>query len=77
MRITLLGPVEVSQAERRIRLSGSKQLALLAILALNAGRLLPVDRLIDALWGTPNRATESTRCSTRCPGCERQWAGST
>ena len=40
MRIALLGPVEVSQAERRIRLSGSKQLALLAILALNAGRRL-------------------------------------
>ncbi len=38
MRIALLGPVELSQDGQRIRLNGSKQLALLALLALNAGR---------------------------------------
>ncbi len=51
MRIALLGPLEVSEGARRIRLTGSKQHALVALLALNAGRLLPVDRLVDALWG--------------------------
>jgi predicted ATPase/DNA-binding SARP family transcriptional activator len=51
VRIALLGPVEVSEADRPVRLSGTKQHALVALLALNAGRLLPVDRLVDALWG--------------------------
>jgi predicted ATPase/DNA-binding SARP family transcriptional activator len=51
VRIALLGPLEVSEADRRIRLTGTKQHALVALLALNAGRLLPVDRLVDALWG--------------------------
>ena len=35
MRIALLGPVELSHDGQRIRLNGSKQLALLALLALN------------------------------------------
>jgi DNA-binding SARP family transcriptional activator len=51
VRIALLGPLEVSRAGCRIRFAGSKQQALLAMLALNAGRWIPVDRLIDALWG--------------------------
>jgi predicted ATPase/DNA-binding SARP family transcriptional activator len=51
VRIALLGPVELSEGDRRIRLTGSKQHALVTLLALNAGRLLPVDRLVDALWG--------------------------
>ena len=51
MRIALLGPVELSHDGRRIRLNGSKQLALLALLALNAARLLSADHIVDALWG--------------------------
>ena len=51
MRIGLLGPLAVSDGERRIRLTGAKQHALLALLALNAGRVVPADRLIDGLWG--------------------------
>ena len=50
MRIALLGPVELSQDGQRIRLNGSKQLALLALLALNADRLLSADHIVDALW---------------------------
>jgi DNA-binding SARP family transcriptional activator len=57
VRIALLGPVEVSEADRPVRLSGTKQHALVALLALNAGRLLPVDRLVDASGATLNRAT--------------------
>ena len=51
MRIDLLGPLAVSAADRRVRVAGVKQHALLAMLALNAGRVVPADRLIDALWG--------------------------
>ena len=76
MRIALLGPVELSHDGRRIRLNGSKQLALLALLALNADRLLSADHIVDALWGTTNLATPSTPCSTRYPGFEQQSAGS-
>jgi DNA-binding SARP family transcriptional activator len=76
VRIALLGPVELSQDGRRIRLNGSKQLALLALLALNADRPISADHIVDALWGTTNQATRSTPCSTRSPGFEQRSAGS-
>ncbi|WP_433306143.1 BTAD domain-containing putative transcriptional regulator [Actinoplanes sp. CA-030573] len=50
MRICLLGPVEAHDGDRAVRLTGAKQHALLALMALNAGRIVPADRLIDALW---------------------------
>ncbi|MBM2623784.1 winged helix-turn-helix domain-containing protein [Actinoplanes sp. LDG1-06] len=51
MRIALLGSPAVTAGERRLRIAGEKQHALLALLALNAGRVVPADRLIDGLWG--------------------------
>ncbi|MFF5290706.1 BTAD domain-containing putative transcriptional regulator [Paractinoplanes globisporus] len=51
MRFGLLGPLAVSDGERPVRLTGTKQHALLALLALNAGRPVPADRLIDGVWG--------------------------
>src|SRR5262245_17236422 len=57
----ILGPLEVSDETGHVALGGPQQRALLAILVLEAGRVVPTDRLIDLLWGeeAPKSATAS------------------
>ncbi|WP_433335523.1 BTAD domain-containing putative transcriptional regulator [Spirillospora sp. CA-294931] len=51
MRIGILGPLEVRDgAGRPVAVSGSRLRALLVRLALDAGRPVPVGRLLDDLW---------------------------
>ncbi len=50
LEIRLLGPVEVDRDGVRVSLGGQKRRALLAVLALESGRVASVDRLIEALW---------------------------
>src|SRR6266849_1519263 len=47
----ILGPLEVSDETGPLLLGGLKQRAVLALLLLDAGRVVSVDRLLDALWG--------------------------
>jgi DNA-binding SARP family transcriptional activator len=56
----LLGPLEARSGGRTITVGRGKQRALLAVLALNAGRVVSVERLIDELWGEEPPATAST-----------------
>lgn len=51
MEFRVLGPVEVRVHGERAPVAGARQRALLAILLLNADRVVPVDRLIELLWG--------------------------
>jgi DNA-binding SARP family transcriptional activator len=51
MEFRILGPLEVVGDGRAVPLGGSKQRALLALLALHANETLSADRLIDELWG--------------------------
>jgi DNA-binding SARP family transcriptional activator len=47
----ILGPLEVAVNGRTVPLGGTKQRALLAILLLHRNQVVPVDRLIEDLWG--------------------------
>jgi DNA-binding SARP family transcriptional activator len=47
----ILGPLEVLEEEGPLPLGGQKQRAVLALLLLDANRVVSVDRLIDSLWG--------------------------
>ncbi len=51
LEIRLLGPFEAVVDGRQAHVTGSKQEALLAALALDVGRVVTVDTLVDALWG--------------------------
>ena len=51
MEFRILGPLEVSAGDGAIKLGGPKQRAVLAHLILRANRPVPVDILIDGLWG--------------------------
>jgi DNA-binding SARP family transcriptional activator len=47
----VLGPLEVRDGDQSMPLGGAKQRALLALLVLNANRVVSRERLIDAIWG--------------------------
>ncbi|HSB88224.1 MAG TPA: winged helix-turn-helix domain-containing protein, partial [Ilumatobacteraceae bacterium] len=47
----VLGPVEVHRDGRPLELGGPQQRAVIAHLAIDAGRIVSVERLIDRLWG--------------------------
>ncbi|MEW2395904.1 BTAD domain-containing putative transcriptional regulator [Streptomyces sp. NPDC046862] len=47
----LLGPVEAWWDGMPVRLGGPKPRALLAVLLLRAGQVVPADALVDAIWG--------------------------
>ncbi|GAB1645803.1 BTAD domain-containing putative transcriptional regulator [Krasilnikovia sp. MM14-A1259] len=51
MRIHLLGPFEVRAGDMAVALGGPKPSGLLALLALQPGRAVSTDRIVDALWG--------------------------
>ena len=51
MEFRVLGPLEVRAGDGPLPLGGAKQRALLALLVLNANRVVARERLIDALWG--------------------------
>jgi DNA-binding SARP family transcriptional activator len=57
----ILGPLEAVADGRSLPLGGSRQRAVLALLLLEAGRVVSTDRLIDAVWSgnPPATATAS------------------
>ncbi|MFI8228357.1 AfsR/SARP family transcriptional regulator [Streptomyces sp. NPDC085900] len=52
LRLCLSGPVEVLVREAPVDLGPPQRRAVLAALAVDAGRPVPVDVLIDRIWGT-------------------------
>ncbi|GIH66226.1 BTAD domain-containing putative transcriptional regulator [Microbispora siamensis] len=62
MRVRLLGALEVLDDDGApVAVAGARVRALLAVLALQPGRLVPADRLVDALWedGPPANAANA------------------
>ena len=51
MEFAILGPLEVRDGPAAVRVPGAKERALLADLLVNAGRVVPADRLVEDLWG--------------------------
>jgi predicted ATPase/DNA-binding SARP family transcriptional activator len=50
VEIRFFGEFEVAQADGKVQIRGTKQRALLALLALQRGKPVAPDRLVDALW---------------------------
>ena len=51
MEFRILGPLEVRDGERVLSLGGARRRAVLALLLLDANRVVSVDRLVDGVWG--------------------------
>ncbi|KAB2379935.1 hypothetical protein [Actinomadura montaniterrae] len=73
MRIGILGPLEVRADGAPVEVGGARLRALLTLLALDPGALLPAERIIDALWEDavlhPLTAPARIRCGTREWSC--------
>ena len=52
MEIRILGPMEVWDNGEPLQLGGTKQRAVLAMLALNVNHVVSYDHLVDGLWGS-------------------------
>ena len=51
LEIRILGPLEVWDGEKALQLGGHRQRAVLAVLAMHVGEVVPSERLITYLWG--------------------------
>jgi DNA-binding SARP family transcriptional activator/DNA-binding beta-propeller fold protein YncE len=60
MEFRILGPLEVEEDGRLLKLGGAKQRAVLALLLLHANEVVSRDRLIDELWGASPPDTAQT-----------------
>lgn len=60
MEFRILGPLEAFDGDRPVSLPRGRGRALLALLVLNAGKVVSSDRLIDDLWGEKAPATVQT-----------------
>ena len=76
MRVSLLGPLRVEIGSNHVVLAAAKERSLLTALALNAGRVVGGDVLVDALWGDAPPATARKTLQTyvsnirRTLGCD-------
>ncbi|HZJ51848.1 MAG TPA: BTAD domain-containing putative transcriptional regulator [Actinomycetota bacterium] len=71
LRFGLLGPLEVTAWGAPVRLGGAKQRALLAILLLNANKVLSSERLIDLLWEQEPPGTAPTALQVYVSGLRK------
>jgi DNA-binding SARP family transcriptional activator len=55
VRVGVLGPLSLRVDEVEVDLASAKQAAVLAVLALDAGRAVPIERIIEAVWGVDAR----------------------
>ena len=51
MRFGILGPVEVLDGRHRLSLGGRRHLEVLAVLLLDPGHPVSVDRILTEVWG--------------------------
>lgn len=51
MHVGILGPVEAHSPDGKVAVGGPRPRTLLALLAVRAGEIVPLDRLIDELYG--------------------------
>jgi DNA-binding SARP family transcriptional activator len=61
MLINILGPIEIIDHGRQVQLAGNGQRVVVACLAAEHGKIVPVDRLALALWGDKPPANARTK----------------
>jgi len=52
VRVSVLGPVELTVAGQRALVGGPQGRAVLAFLVLGSGRVVPMERMMEGLWGS-------------------------
>jgi DNA-binding SARP family transcriptional activator len=65
VEVRILGPLEVRDGDRVLAVTGAKQRALLAMLALHANEVVSSDRLLDELWDQEPPGSGATALQAR------------
>jgi DNA-binding SARP family transcriptional activator len=60
LEFRILGPLEVWNGEQTLQLGGQRQRAVLAVLAMHVGEVVPSERLVTYLWGESPPPTAAT-----------------
>jgi DNA-binding SARP family transcriptional activator len=60
LEFRILGPLEVWDGEKALELGGQRQRAVLALLAIHVGEVVPSEQLITELWGESPPRTAAT-----------------
>jgi DNA-binding SARP family transcriptional activator len=63
MRFGLLGPVIVHRGGALVPVRGPMPRSILATLLINANQVVPVDHMVDVLWGMTLRPARSHPCT--------------
>ncbi len=71
VELRLLGPLELVVDGHAADLGGPRGRIVLAMLALNPGRTIPVERLADAIWGTSPPHTARSQIQTCISGLRK------
>ncbi len=74
MEFKILGSLEIWAGDVRVQLAGVRQERLLAMLVLNANTVVPVGRLVDAVWGERPPATANRQIRNLAAGLRRTFA---
>ena len=73
MEYRILGPLEVACDGNPLDLGGRKQRSLLALLVINANRVVTTERILEELWGDKAGARRMPfGCTSR--GSGRSWS---
>ncbi|HEX6354999.1 AfsR/SARP family transcriptional regulator [Actinophytocola sp.] len=75
LALRLLGPLTLSVDGEERDLGGTRQRVVLAMLALNANRVVPIEQLIDAVWDTAPPTTARAQIQICVSGLRRVLAG--
>ncbi|GGV21791.1 hypothetical protein GCM10010495_41790 [Kitasatospora herbaricolor] len=73
-RFRILGPLAVEFSGQPIRLGGARQQALLTILLLEANHVVPIERLVDAIWNDAPPASAKNQVRICVSGLRRLFA---
>jgi DNA-binding SARP family transcriptional activator len=71
VRFGVLGPVEARIAGREVPLGGPRARSVLAVLLLDANRVVPLDTVVDAAWGSTAPDTARFQAQNRISGLRR------
>lgn len=75
VELRLLGPLELVVNGHAADLGGPRGRIALAMLALNPGRMISVDLLVDAIWGTSPPHTARSQIQTCISGLRKLFSG--
>lgn len=74
--ISILGPLELTGPRGTIRLTARRQQILVAALVWQANRVVPIDSLIDVMWGAESPSTARSQVHISVSGVRKRLARS-